>query len=208
MESVKEPQQRKAAAPPAEPPKSAPPRQTCKYCYKECPDVQERYGFFLSKLLITPPYLLCNKCYLHGLGIIESLNTPPPYGSVKVDFAARRISGSTYVESLNRYVEFSTDLRLFAVWLAIDVDITSIKKFMALADGVRTDFSSSGYDWHAEMWCGFGDTSSGYDWRDIRDSSDLAKAQMFVLAKGILKEHRSPLSHIGLPADLIEALTS
>lgn len=111
-------------------------------------------------------------------------------------------------ESLNRYVEFSNDLRLFAVRLAIDVDITSIKKFMALADGVRTNFSISGYDWHAQMWCGFGDTSSGYDWRDIRDSSDLAKAPMFVLAKGILKERRSRLSDIGLPEDLIHVLTN
>lgn len=55
---------------------------------------------------------------------------------------------------------------------------------------------------------GFGDTSSGYDWRDIRDSSDLAKAPMFVLAKGILKERRSRLSDIGLPEDLIHVLTN
>jgi hypothetical protein len=99
------------------------------------------------------------------------------------------------------------DLKLFAIDLAMKLDAQAIKLFMGLADG-REPSSSSGYDWSTGAYYGPRDPSSGYDWRDIRDSSNAAKDRMFIEAQRILKQHRPHLSQFGLPDDVIEALVN
>ena len=117
----------------------------------------------------------------------------PMYRELKFDAATGKISGLTNlgVADEAKY-NFSACLTLFAISLAMDLSGGhSIGRFMSLADG----YGAPGY------------FPGGYDWSGFRDSSPAAIAKMFELAKETLRDKVAKLAEIGLPADLIAAVT-
>lgn len=115
----------------------------------------------------------------------------PKYAEVKYDEKTGRIEGlSNLGLGGEPTCKFVGKLQLFAIDLAMMLE-GNLGAFMKLADG----YGAPGF------------FPSGYDWSGIRDSSDLAKGKMFVLAVLTLDSHFDKLAAIGIPAELAAAMT-
>jgi hypothetical protein len=109
------------------------------------------------------------------------------YTDVKYKPATGEITGRR-----NNSLNFSADIHLFSVSLAIELEPKSLRTFMKLADG----YGSPGY------------FPGGYDWSGIRDSTPEAHIDMDTKARAILSEYRLNLEKAGLPKRLVSHLCS